>query len=185
MRTRPKACAARCAGSAFGGEDGPVDRLRKAAWDLAQWRDFTGAVDAATRSIASGEIERARGAAARRRRAHAQSRVARTIRCLPAPIRFAGSATRSGCSRPSAMRATRLRRLGGGARRSRRATARWRTSKQGRGASYRDGVPRDRVVICARRAAGAPRSVPHGRRRRSRGAAAAGAARRARSLRGA
>jgi ATP-dependent helicase/nuclease subunit A len=26
--------------SAFGGEDGPVDRLRKAAWDLAQWRDF-------------------------------------------------------------------------------------------------------------------------------------------------
>jgi ATP-dependent helicase/nuclease subunit A len=29
--------------SAFGGEDGPVDRLRKAAWDLAQWRDFAGA----------------------------------------------------------------------------------------------------------------------------------------------
>jgi ATP-dependent exoDNAse (exonuclease V) beta subunit len=27
--------------TAFGGEDGPVDRLRKAAWDLAQWRDFT------------------------------------------------------------------------------------------------------------------------------------------------
>jgi ATP-dependent exoDNAse (exonuclease V) beta subunit len=27
--------------SAFGGGDGPVDRLRKAAWDLAQWRDFT------------------------------------------------------------------------------------------------------------------------------------------------
>jgi ATP-dependent exoDNAse (exonuclease V) beta subunit len=27
--------------SAFGGDDGPVDRLRKAAWDLAQWRDFT------------------------------------------------------------------------------------------------------------------------------------------------
>ncbi|MFL6279792.1 MAG: UvrD-helicase domain-containing protein [Vicinamibacterales bacterium] len=26
--------------SAFGGEDGPVDRLRKAAWDLTQWRDF-------------------------------------------------------------------------------------------------------------------------------------------------
>ena len=26
--------------SAFGGEDGPVDRLRRAAWDLAQWRDF-------------------------------------------------------------------------------------------------------------------------------------------------
>jgi ATP-dependent exoDNAse (exonuclease V) beta subunit len=29
--------------SSFGGDDGPVDRLRKAAWDLAQWRDFTGA----------------------------------------------------------------------------------------------------------------------------------------------
>jgi ATP-dependent exoDNAse (exonuclease V) beta subunit len=29
--------------SSFGGEDGPVDRLQKAAWDLAQWRNFTGA----------------------------------------------------------------------------------------------------------------------------------------------
>ena len=29
--------------SAFGGDDGPIDRLRKAAWELAQWRDFTGA----------------------------------------------------------------------------------------------------------------------------------------------
>ena len=28
--------------SAFGGDDGPIDRLRKAAWDLAQWRDFSG-----------------------------------------------------------------------------------------------------------------------------------------------
>ena len=27
--------------SAFGGDDGPVDRLRKAAWDLTGWRDFT------------------------------------------------------------------------------------------------------------------------------------------------
>lgn len=27
--------------SAFGGDDGPIDRLRKAAWDLAGWRDFT------------------------------------------------------------------------------------------------------------------------------------------------
>jgi ATP-dependent exoDNAse (exonuclease V) beta subunit len=29
--------------SAFGGDDGPVDRLRNAAWELGQWRDFTGA----------------------------------------------------------------------------------------------------------------------------------------------
>jgi ATP-dependent exoDNAse (exonuclease V) beta subunit len=29
--------------SAFGGDDGPIDRLRNAAWDLTQWRDFTGA----------------------------------------------------------------------------------------------------------------------------------------------
>jgi ATP-dependent exoDNAse (exonuclease V) beta subunit len=29
--------------SASGGADGPVDRLRKAAWELTQWRDFTGA----------------------------------------------------------------------------------------------------------------------------------------------
>jgi ATP-dependent exoDNAse (exonuclease V) beta subunit len=28
--------------TSFGGDDGPVDRLRKAAWDLAQWRDFEG-----------------------------------------------------------------------------------------------------------------------------------------------
>jgi ATP-dependent exoDNAse (exonuclease V) beta subunit len=29
--------------SAFVGREGPIDRLRKAAWDLAQWRDFTAA----------------------------------------------------------------------------------------------------------------------------------------------
>lgn len=29
--------------SAFGGDDGPIDRLRNAAWELTQWRDFTGA----------------------------------------------------------------------------------------------------------------------------------------------
>ena len=29
--------------TAFGGDDGPIDRLRHAAWELAQWRDFTGA----------------------------------------------------------------------------------------------------------------------------------------------
>jgi ATP-dependent exoDNAse (exonuclease V) beta subunit len=28
--------------SAFGGGDGPIDRLRNAAWELAGWRDFTG-----------------------------------------------------------------------------------------------------------------------------------------------
>ena len=28
--------------SAFGGEDGPIDRLRGAAWELTGWRDFTG-----------------------------------------------------------------------------------------------------------------------------------------------
>lgn len=27
--------------SAFGGSEGPIDRLRKAAWELTQWRDFT------------------------------------------------------------------------------------------------------------------------------------------------
>jgi ATP-dependent exoDNAse (exonuclease V) beta subunit len=27
--------------SSFGGDDGPVDRLRGAAWELTQWRDFT------------------------------------------------------------------------------------------------------------------------------------------------
>jgi ATP-dependent helicase/nuclease subunit A len=42
--------------SAFGGEDGPVDRLRKAAWDLAQWRDF---IAPWTRNVfdREGEIE--------------------------------------------------------------------------------------------------------------------------------
>lgn len=28
--------------TAFGGDDGPIERLRNAAWELAQWRDFTG-----------------------------------------------------------------------------------------------------------------------------------------------
>jgi ATP-dependent exoDNAse (exonuclease V) beta subunit len=28
--------------TAFGGDDGPVDRLRNAAWELTGWRDFTG-----------------------------------------------------------------------------------------------------------------------------------------------
>jgi len=28
--------------TAFGGDDGPIDRLRTAAWELTQWRDFTG-----------------------------------------------------------------------------------------------------------------------------------------------
>ena len=28
--------------TAFGGDDGPIDRLRNAAWDLTGWRDFTG-----------------------------------------------------------------------------------------------------------------------------------------------
>jgi ATP-dependent helicase/nuclease subunit A len=27
--------------SAFGGDQGPIDRLRQAAWELTQWRDFT------------------------------------------------------------------------------------------------------------------------------------------------
>jgi ATP-dependent exoDNAse (exonuclease V) beta subunit len=27
--------------SAFGGDDGPIERLRNAAWDLSEWRDFT------------------------------------------------------------------------------------------------------------------------------------------------
>jgi ATP-dependent exoDNAse (exonuclease V) beta subunit len=27
--------------TAFGGDEGPIDRLRKAAWELTQWRDFT------------------------------------------------------------------------------------------------------------------------------------------------
>ena len=29
--------------TAFGGTDGPVDRIRRAGWELAQWRDFTAA----------------------------------------------------------------------------------------------------------------------------------------------
>jgi len=28
--------------TAFGGDHGPIERLRNAAWELAQWRDFTG-----------------------------------------------------------------------------------------------------------------------------------------------
>ena len=28
--------------TAYGGADGPIDRIRRAGWELAQWRDFTG-----------------------------------------------------------------------------------------------------------------------------------------------
>ena len=75
--------------SAFGGDDGPVDRLRKAAWDLAQWRDFTAPW---TRNPFDRDARdrRPRRAAARGRRADAQSRRRGTIRSSPARIRSAG-----------------------------------------------------------------------------------------------
>ncbi len=64
-----------------------------------------------------------------------------------------------------------------------RAIARSRTSSTGAARRIRQGVARDQRVERDHRPARAARPVPDGRRRRSRGAPAAGAARRAGSLR--
>ena len=80
--------------TAFGGDDGPIDRLRNAAWELTGWRDFTGDW---TRNPfdATHDIADTVDAAARSRRPSRATRRRATIRCAPAPSRCAGSATRS------------------------------------------------------------------------------------------
>ena len=142
--TRPKAFAARSVGTAFGGEDGPIDRLRKAAWELAQWRDFT---TAWTRPPFDRQ-RRDRAGAGRSPRVSRRSPDTprpRTIRSTSTPSRSAVSATRSRCSNHPGKTSTTTT---GGKRRSSisRGIGSSRTQRHGRGASYANGVARDRVL---------------------------------------
>ena len=167
--------------SAFGGEDGPVDRLRKAAWDLAQWRDFT---TPWTRNPFDRErdIESLVVAPARRRGAHAQPGVDER----PAVLRHGSDSPAERRDRAAAdvrrRGRRRLRRVGS---RARGPLARPRAGQPQAGArrilpSGRGARPR---LERHHRPARAPRSVPDGCRRRSRRAPAAGTARRAGSIR--
>jgi ATP-dependent exoDNAse (exonuclease V) beta subunit len=133
--------------SAFGGEDGPVDRLRNAAWELAQWRDFTSPW---TRNPFDRETE---------------------IRAVVSQLQDVASLTRNPSSRndPLFSGTEPIRRVSDeitlqemfgddgpltsadhdGWEASLVDLSRDRvlaTVKQGRGATYRDGVPRERVV---------------------------------------
>lgn len=130
--------------SAFGGEDGPVDRLQNAAWDLAQWRDFT-------RPWTRNPFDRAA-----------------EVRALVAVLHEAAELTRNPNSRNDPLFAgtDAVRRLSDEIRLQQTFGDAgdddldgWEAGlvdlsrdrilanvKQGRGASYRDGVPRDRAV---------------------------------------
>ena len=130
--------------SAFGGEDGPVDRLRNAAWDLAQWRDFT-------RPWTRNPFDRAA-----------------EVRALVAVLHEAAELTRNPNSRNDPLFAGTdpVRRLSDEIRLQQTFGDAgdddldgWEAGlvdlsrdrilanvKQGRGASYRDGVARDRAV---------------------------------------
>jgi ATP-dependent exoDNAse (exonuclease V) beta subunit len=131
--------------SAFGGEDGPVDRVRKAAWDLAQWRDFTA-------PWTRYPFDRAGELHAIVARLHEVAELTRNPGSRNDPL-FAGTEPIRRLSDDIGLQQT----FGddGGAddldgwesglvdlSRDRILA----TLKPGRGSSYRDGVPRDRVV---------------------------------------
>jgi ATP-dependent exoDNAse (exonuclease V) beta subunit len=131
--------------SAFGGEDGPVDRLRKAAWDLAQWRDFTA-------PWTRHPFDRAADLHTIVRRLHEVAELTRNPASRNDPL-FAGTEPVRRLSDDIGLQQT----FGddGGAddldgweaglvdlSRDRILA----TLKPGRGTSYRDGVPRDHVV---------------------------------------
>ena len=129
--------------SAFGGMDGPVDRLKKAAWDLAQWRNFTGAW---TRNPfdRSAEIH---GAVAL---LHEVAALTRNPASRNDPL-FAGTDPIRRLSEEIALQG--FGEDGGADHDGWEAglveLSRDRTLanvKQGRGTTYRDGVRRDRVV---------------------------------------
>ena len=163
---------------------GPSIGCGRAAWDLAQWRDFTGAVDAAAVRSRRRDRRRGRGAARARRR----SRAAPVDQRRPAVRRHrAGPAAERRDRAPALVR---RRRSGGGSTTAGkrrwsicRAIATFANAKRAAARRYGDGVARDRVLEARDALQGAARAVPAGRRCRPRRAAAAGAARRDRPLR--
>jgi ATP-dependent helicase/nuclease subunit A len=133
--------------SAFGGEDGPVDRLKKAAWELAQWRDFTAPwtrrpfdreaeIDSVV-SLLHELAELTRNPSSRNdplftgtdpvRRLSDEIRLQQTFGDAGPQEALSYDGWESGL-----VDLSRDRTLA--------------NTKQGRGASYRDGVPRERVV---------------------------------------
>ncbi len=130
--------------SAFGGDDGPVDRLRKAAWELAQWRDFTApwTRNAFAREQQIDEVvammhdvaDLTRNPASRNDPLFTGTDA---VRRLSDEIRLQQTFGDAAASDYDGWEA-------GLADLSRDRTL--ANMKQGRGASYRDGVTRDRVV---------------------------------------
>ncbi|MDQ3348714.1 MAG: UvrD-helicase domain-containing protein, partial [Acidobacteriota bacterium] len=129
--------------SAFGGMDGPVDRLRKAAWDLAQWRNFTGAW---TRNAFDRAVEIESAVAL----LHEVAELTRDPASKSDPL-FAGTEPVRRLSEEIALQA--FGEAGAGDHDGWEAglvdLSRDRilaNLRQGRGTSYRDGVRRDRVL---------------------------------------
>ena len=130
--------------SSFGGEDGPVDRLRGAAWELAQWRDFP-APWTRNSFARAAEIQSLIAAL------HETADLTRRPASTSDPLHFGTEPARR-LSDEIALRQT----LGDPGERdldeweaalvdlSRDRTL--ANAKQGRGKFYRDGTPRDTVV---------------------------------------
>ncbi len=159
--------------------DGPIDRLRRAAWELAEWRDFSAPW---TRRAfdREGDIDRLladlHDFAALTDRPSVRPR-------LPVSRYRARASPQPGDSAPAVIRPSRLRRVGGAARRSlARSQFLAREARPGPRLSIRHH-PRGRRRR-PRCVPAAPRRVPARRGRRSGRRAAAGTARGRRAVRG-
>jgi ATP-dependent exoDNAse (exonuclease V) beta subunit len=130
--------------SAFGGDDGPIDRLRKAAWELAQWRDFTAAwtrtpfdrqreIDTALAELQEF-ADLARRASSKNDPLHAGTEPARRLSDEIALQRSSGEEEAADYDgwEAALVDLSKDRTLA--------------NAKTGRGASYADGVARDRVL---------------------------------------
>jgi ATP-dependent exoDNAse (exonuclease V) beta subunit len=131
--------------TAFGAEDGPIDRLRKAAWELTQWRDFTAAWSRPVfdrRSEIDGTLAALHDLAALSRNAFSKSDPLLTgtepVRRLSEEIALQRSAGDEAVDRDDDGWEAALVDLSRD-----RAFA---NAKTGRGSSYGEGVSRDRVV---------------------------------------
>jgi ATP-dependent helicase/nuclease subunit A len=134
--------------SAFGGGDGPVDRLRHAAWELAQWRDFTA-------PWARGAFDRRAEIAATVAALHELAALTRNPSSRSDPL-FYGTEPARRLSEEIALQQTY-----GDADAGDADYDGWEAglvdlsrdrvfanARQGRGAAYRNGVPRSQVLGC-------------------------------------
>ena len=184
---RPKASAARCGVVRRVRRRGrhPIDRLRRAAWDLAEWRDFR-APGRATPFEREREIDALVDDAARVSRQLTRQPVVTPSDPLATGHRADPPSERrdSRCSRRLATEASTT--TTGGKRGSSicRATGAFASASQGAARRIAQGVAARQRAWQARDALqGTTRSVPDGRRRRSRRAPAERASRRDRAVR--